>query len=64
MKNVFLKDTEDWENNSIIRRHNSNVWLFYVEGYRSAAEKLINEVLSMQFYTSEIKRESKLPPIL
>lgn len=46
-KSVF-KDAEDWENNSIIRRNPSNEWIFYVEGYRIAAEKLVDEFLSTQ----------------
>ena len=48
MTNSVFKNAEDWDNNSIIRRHSSNEWIFYVEGYKIAAEKLIDEVLSTQ----------------
>lgn len=59
MGNKLFRDGDDWENNSIIRRSTSNQWLFYVEGYRIAAERLVDNVL-----TTQTERDTLIYPIV
>lgn len=59
MEYILFRDGDDWENNSILRRHSSNQWMFYVEGYRIAAEKLIENVL-----TTQTERDTLIYPIV
>lgn len=59
MENILFKDGDDWENNSLLRRHTANQWIYYVEGYRIAAEKLIETVLNTQ-----TERDTLIYPIV
>lgn len=59
MNNSIFKNNEDWEYNSIIRRDATNEWIFYVEGYRIAAEKLIDSVIE-----TKDERDTLIYPIV